>query len=78
MRLFVRDGLRLTLVAVGLGLAGSVAAARVAAGFLLGGDTLDLTAFGLAAAILILVAGTATILPARRAARLDTDVALRT
>lgn len=77
MRMFLSDGLRLTAVGVTLGLAGSVGAARLVSGLLLGGEAFDPLAFGVAAMFLIVVATVATLAPARRAAAVDPCGSLR-
>ncbi len=76
VRLFVLDGLRLTSVGVAIGLFGSIGAARLVSGLLLGGDAFDPVAFGIAAAFLIIVAALATFAPARRAAAVDPSISL--
>ncbi len=73
----LRQGGKVALGGVLLGMAGAVALSRVMASLLYGVSTKDPLAFGLAPAVLLLVAGLATWLPARRAARVDPLVALR-
>jgi len=77
VQLFLSDGLRLTGVGVAIGLAGSIGAAQLVSGFLLGGDAFDPASFGIAALFLITVATLATFAPARRAAGVDPCNALR-
>jgi ABC-type antimicrobial peptide transport system permease subunit len=77
VQLFLSDGLRLTAVGVAIGLAGSIGAAQLVSGFLLGGDAFDPTSFGIAALLLITVATLATFAPARRAAGVDPCASLR-
>jgi putative ABC transport system permease protein len=77
VRLFVSDGLRLTIVGVGIGLAGSIGAAQLVAGFLLGRSVMDPIAFSTSALLLIAVAALATFVPARRAAAVDPSISLR-
>lgn len=77
VRVFMRDGLRLTSVAVVIGLAGSLGAAQLVSGFLLGRNAFDPAAFGLAAAVLSCVAAMATYAPARRAATVNPSTSLR-
>jgi predicted permease len=77
VRLFLSDGLRLTAVGVAIGLLGSIGAAQLVSGFLLGGDALDPGSFGIAALVLITVATLATFAPARRAAAVDPSTSLR-
>lgn len=77
VRVFLRDGMRLTSVAVLIGLLGSLVSAQLVSGFLLGRSALDAGAFGIAAGILIVVAAVATYAPARRAATVDPARSLR-
>jgi putative ABC transport system permease protein len=72
-------GRSLALIAVGTigGLAASVAAARVIAGLLYAVAPLDPIVFGSVSALLALAGVVATLIPARRAARVDPNVALR-
>jgi predicted permease len=75
--LVVRKGLRLTLLGAALGIAGSFAVARVVAALFEGGESNDpLTIVG-AAVVLTGVALFACWLPARRAAKVDPVIALR-
>jgi predicted permease len=76
VRLFLSDGLRLTGVGVAVGLAGSVGAAQLVSGLLLGGDTFDPAAFATAAVVLMVVATLAILIPARRAAAVDPSASL--
>lgn len=77
VRVFMTDGLRLTSVAVAIGLVGSLGAAQLVAGFLLGRPALDPGAFGFATLVLVAVAALATYAPARRAATVDPARSLR-
>jgi predicted permease len=77
VRLFVTDGARLIAVSLILGTAGAAAAAQLVSAYLLGGPAVDFMAFGIAAGVLLVVAGIATVAPARRASRLDPVSALR-
>ena len=76
VRLVVGRGLRLTLVAVGVGILGAAALSRALVSLLVGVKPLDLSTFLAATAILTVVSLLATYLPARRAARLDPVEAL--
>jgi putative ABC transport system permease protein len=76
VRLVVGRGLRLTLFAVGLGLAGAAALSRLLATLLFGVQPLDVATFAAATLLLGVVSLLAAYLPARRAARLDPVVAL--
>lgn len=77
VRLIMADGLRLALAGAALGLAGAVLVARALARQLYRVGPFDPVAFAGTAAVLIAVAGLASWLPARRAARVDPLVALR-
>jgi putative ABC transport system permease protein len=75
--LFVREGLRLSMIGVGIGLVLSVAISRVLAAFLFGLSATDSLTFLFGALLLCGVAAVASFIPARRAARIDPMVALR-
>ena len=77
LRLIVRQGLRLTAIALGLGLVVSLGTARLLAGQLFGVTPTDPVTFALVPVLLGVVAMLACYLPARRASRLDPLVALR-
>jgi predicted lysophospholipase L1 biosynthesis ABC-type transport system permease subunit len=70
-------GLRLTSVAIVLGLAGSLALTRLLAGQLAGVTPTDPLTFGTSIVLLLGAALAACLLPARRASRVDPLVALR-
>lgn len=76
--LVVRHGTRLALAGLGLGLVGALVASRVLGSMLFGISAGDVTTFIIAMATLLVVALFASYLPARRAARVDPMVALRT
>ena len=76
--LIVGQGMRLTLVGVGFGLAAALALSRVLQTLLFEIKPTDPATFTAVAALLSLVAFLACWLPARRAARVDPMVALRT
>jgi len=78
MRLVVGEGLHLAAAGVGIGLVLALAASRLLVGLVVGVEPQDPVTF--AAVTLVLVAATllATCIPARRAARVDAMVALRT
>lgn len=77
LRLVVGRGSRLIAIGVAFGLAGSIAAARSLRSLVFGIDVYDPVTFALAAAPLVVVALLACYLPARRAARVDPMIALR-
>jgi predicted permease len=77
LRLIVRQGMRMALIGIALGLAGAFALTRVFASLLLGVGATDALTFVGVAVLLIAVALLACYIPARRAARVDPLVALR-
>jgi putative ABC transport system permease protein len=77
LRTVVGEGLRFTLLGVALGVAGGLAVTRVLQGFLFGVSAFDPGAFVGAAVLLVGVAVVASLMPARRATRVDPLVALR-
>jgi hypothetical protein len=78
MRLIVRDGLKLTLAGVLLGLVVAGAVTRYMSSMLFGVRPIDPVTFAGVAVAVTLVALVALVLPARRATRLDVMQALRT
>lgn len=77
VRMIVAKGLVLTAIGAGIGLAVSLAVARVLSNLLFGVSPLDAVVFGGVAAVLTGVALTAAYVPARRATRVDPMEALR-
>ena len=77
LRLVVGDGLRVTVTGVVVGLAAALLLAGRFESMLYEVDPRDPLVLGGVAAALLLVALAASLLPARRAARADTSVALR-
>ena len=77
LRMVLGRGATLTGIGVGLGLAGALALTRLLAGFLYGVRPTDLGTILAVTGLLVVVALTATWLPARRATRVDPMVALR-
>ena len=78
LRKILFDGLRPALLGLVLGLAGSVATARLIRQLLYQTQPLDPAIYTAVAALLMLVAATACLVPAWRASRLDPMQALRT
>ncbi|MBO0858119.1 MAG: FtsX-like permease family protein [Chloracidobacterium sp.] len=76
-RLVMREGLKVVLIGIAAGLALSLAAARLTAGFLYGVGANDPLTFVGVPALLTAVALLACYLPARRATKVDPMVALR-
>ena len=77
LKLVVGDGARLTLLGVGLGLLGAFGLTRLIASQLYAVSATDPQVFGGLAALLLAIALFACWLPARRAAKVDPMVALR-
>ena len=75
--LVARQGIRLAGAGIAIGLGIALLATRVLGSYLLGVSPLDAIALGAAAAVFIVVALAATLIPARRAARTDPIGALR-
>jgi putative ABC transport system permease protein len=69
--------LRLTIIGLGLGIAGALAVSRLLTSLLFAVQPRDPITYGMAAAVLLLTAGIASYLPVRRALRVDPIVALR-
>ena len=77
LRLILFEGGRLAIVGIVLGVIGAAAAARVLESLLYGVSSVDPVAYTVAAAVLMLVALAANLIPAITAARLDPVRALR-
>ena len=77
LRLVLGHGLRMTLAGVGLGLVASYGLTRYLKSMLLGVTSTDALTFTSVAILLCAVALFATFIPARRAMRVDSTVALR-
>ncbi|MBS0660488.1 MAG: ABC transporter permease [Verrucomicrobia bacterium] len=76
-RLIVREGGVLVGIGLAIGLVAALATARLMAGLVFGISPLDPLSFGLVIPVLIGVAFVAAALPARRATKIDPNVALR-
>ena len=77
LKLVLGQTLRLALVAVAVGIAGALALSRSLSSLLYGVAPTDPTTFVVVALLLVGIAGLAAYVPARRAARVDPTVALR-
>ena len=77
LRLVVGEGMRITVIGIVLGAAVSLAAGKFMAALLFGVSARDPGTFVLVAAVLLGVAGIASLVPAWRAARADPTSALR-
>ncbi len=77
LKLIVREGMKVVLLGVVVGLAGGLALGRAVSSLVFGVTVRDPATFALVAATLIGVALAACAIPARRAARVDPMVALR-
>ncbi|MCC7003712.1 MAG: ABC transporter permease [Gemmatimonadaceae bacterium] len=75
--LVMRQGLTLVLVGTVIGLLAALGAAKLLAGVLYGGNSIDPMTFTLVPVLLIAVAAVATFAPARRAATVDPAITLR-
>jgi ABC-type antimicrobial peptide transport system permease subunit len=73
----VGQGMALSLIGAGLGLAGAFALTRLMKTLLFGVNPTDLWTFAVTPVLLLSVALLACYLPARRAARIDPLLALR-
>ncbi|MBL9169028.1 MAG: ABC transporter permease [Verrucomicrobiales bacterium] len=77
LRLMLRGGLKFVLLGIVAGMLGSVALAGLMRSLVFGVSTHDPLVFVINAALLLLVAGAACLIPALRATRTDPMVALR-
>jgi len=73
----IREGMTLTAVGVGLGLAGAFGVTRLISAYLFGVGVADPLTFSAVAVLLMTVALIASYIPSRRAVRVDPLVALR-
>ncbi len=76
-RLVLRDGMKLALIGVSIGIVGAFALTRLMTKWLFGVSATDPATFLALSLLLLLVASAACYLPARRAMRVDPMVALR-
>jgi predicted permease len=76
-RLVVGDGIRLALTGIAVGLVGAVAATRLIQSSLYGVPRLDPFSFGVGAALLLVVAVLACVVPTLRATAVDPAIAVR-
>jgi ABC-type antimicrobial peptide transport system permease subunit len=77
LRMILGEGLKVTMVGVGVGLLLAIAVGKLLAGFLFDIRSVDPMVIGIAPVMLALVAMFACWVPARRAARVDPMIALR-
>jgi predicted permease len=77
VRLVVREGMRLSLVGIAIGLLAAVGLGAVLSAVLYGITPAEIGVFGSVTALLVVVSALACYLPARRATRVDPLVALR-
>jgi predicted permease len=77
VRMVIAEGLRFSLAGVALGIVGALAATRVMRSLVFEVSTTDPTTYAVLASLLVCIAGLASWLPARRAAKVDPMVALR-
>jgi putative ABC transport system permease protein len=77
LMLILKQGLLLTLIGIGIGLAGALALTRVMSGLLFGVDATDPATFVVIALLLAVVSLITCYIPARRATKVDPMIALR-
>jgi putative ABC transport system permease protein len=77
LKMVVGDGMRLAAAGLAIGLVGAFAVTRLASAMLYGVSTTDVVTYAAIAVVLALVALVATVIPARRATRVDPMLALR-
>jgi predicted permease len=77
MRMILRESIVVVTLGIALGLIAALAGARVLTSFLFGLKPHDPVTIGIAVLLMILAAGLAAFLPARRAMRVDPMIALR-
>jgi len=77
LMLILRQGLLLTLIGIGIGLAGAVVLTRLMSSLLFGVNATDPLTFAVIVPLLTVVSLIACYIPARRATRIDPMIALR-
>jgi ABC-type antimicrobial peptide transport system permease subunit len=77
LQMVLRQGAKMALFGVAIGMAGAFGLTRLMTGLLFGVGPVDPLTFGVVAALLTVVALAACYLPARRATKVDPMVALR-
>jgi putative ABC transport system permease protein len=77
LRLVLNDGLRITAIGVTIGLLGAVAASRILTTLLFDVSPTNATIYAAATVAIVLITLVATLIPARRATRVDPTAALR-
>jgi len=77
LRMLVGEMMRVVSIGIAFGVAAGLAAARMIGGMIWGIKPTDPLSFGFAICLLLLIAGIAAFLPARRAMHVDPIVALR-
>jgi ABC-type antimicrobial peptide transport system permease subunit len=76
-RLIIGRGLRLSVTGIAIGLLAAIGLTRVMIGMLVDVKPIDPSTFAVIAVLFVLIAIVASWLPARRAARLDPNIAIR-
>ena len=77
-RQVLRESLTIVVAGLAIGIAAAALGARLIAQMLFGLPAVDVVSYAAACLVLLIVAGTAAYLPARRASLVDPLVALRT
>jgi putative ABC transport system permease protein len=77
MRLILGEGLRLAVIGAAIGVAASIATARLLQGVLVDAAAWDPRLLAVAAGIMLAVAAAAAFVPARRAGAIDPIIVLR-